>query len=48
MARLPLAEETDLDGFLKDMHDGASEADWSTRHVARVCAGTTTTRRSSS
>ena len=36
MARLPLAEETDLDGFLKDMHDGAGEGDWSTRHVARV------------
>src|SRR6201995_47524 len=36
MARLPLAEETDLDGFLKEMHDGAGEGDWSTRHVARV------------
>jgi alkylhydroperoxidase family enzyme len=36
MARLPLAEETDLDGFLKEMHDGAGDADWSTRHVARA------------
>jgi alkylhydroperoxidase family enzyme len=36
MARLPLAEENDLDGFLKEMHDGAAEGDWSTRHVARA------------
>src|SRR3978361_1722132 len=36
MARLPLAEETDLDGFVKELHDGAGEGDWSTRHVARV------------
>jgi alkylhydroperoxidase family enzyme len=36
MARIPLAEETDLDGFLKEMHDGAAEGDWATQHVARV------------
>jgi alkylhydroperoxidase family enzyme len=36
MARVPLAEEDALDGFLKEMHDGAKEGDWATRHVARV------------
>jgi alkylhydroperoxidase family enzyme len=36
MARIPLAEETDLDGFIKEMHDGAAEGDWATQHVARV------------
>ena len=36
MARIPLAEETDLDGFLKEMHDGADTGDWATQHVARV------------
>jgi alkylhydroperoxidase family enzyme len=38
MARLPLAEETELDGFVKEMHDGADESDWATQHVARVFA----------
>jgi alkylhydroperoxidase family enzyme len=36
MARIPLAEETDLDGFLKEMHDDAAEGDWATQRVARV------------
>jgi alkylhydroperoxidase family enzyme len=36
MARIPLAEETEIDGFLKDMHDGADESDWATRRVARA------------
>jgi alkylhydroperoxidase family enzyme len=36
MARVPLADEAALDGFLKEMHDGAGEGDWATRHVARV------------
>jgi alkylhydroperoxidase family enzyme len=33
---MPLADEKEIDGFLKEMHDGAGEGDWSTRHVARV------------
>lgn len=36
MARLPLADEAELEGFVKEMHDGASEGDWATQHVARV------------
>lgn len=36
MARMPLADETELDGFVKEMHDGAAEGDWATQHVARV------------
>ncbi len=36
MARIPLAEEADLDGFLKEMHDGAAEEDWATQRVARA------------
>jgi alkylhydroperoxidase family enzyme len=36
MARIPLAQEHELEGFLKEMHDGAEEGDWATRHVARV------------
>lgn len=36
MARLPLADETALEGFVKEMHDGAAEEDWATQHVARV------------
>lgn len=36
MARIPLADETGLDGYLKELHDGAGERDWSTRHVARA------------
>ena len=38
MARLPLTEPEQLPGYLRDLHDGAAEADWSTRHVARVFA----------
>lgn len=36
MARIPLAEETELDGFVKELHDGAEQGDWATQHVARV------------
>lgn len=36
MARIPLAEETELDGYLKELHDGAAESDWATQHVARA------------
>jgi alkylhydroperoxidase family enzyme len=36
MARIPLADEAELDGFVKEMHDGADEGDWATQHVARV------------
>ena len=38
MSRLPLAEPQDLPPFLKTMHDGAAETDWSTRHCARAFA----------
>ena len=38
MSRLPLADPQDLPPFLKSMHDGAGEDDWSTRHCARVFA----------
>lgn len=36
MARIPLAEENELEGFVKEMHDGADEGDWATQRVARV------------
>lgn len=36
MARIALADENTLGGFLKEMHDGASDGDWATQHVARV------------
>jgi alkylhydroperoxidase family enzyme len=36
MSRLPLPEPTELPSYLRDLHDGASEGDWSTRHVARA------------
>lgn len=36
MARIPLAEEAGMEGFLKEMHDGADEGDWATRRVARA------------
>lgn len=36
MARIPLAEEAAMEGFLKEMHDGADEDDWATRRVARA------------
>ena len=38
MSRLPLADPHDLPPFLKAMHDGAAEDDWSTRHCARAFA----------
>ena len=38
MSRLPLADPQDLPPFLKDMHDGAGDGDWSTRHCARAFA----------
>jgi alkylhydroperoxidase family enzyme len=38
MSRLPLVEPEDLTGFLHDLHEGASEDDWSTKHVARAFA----------
>ena len=38
MSRLPLADPQDLPPFLKTMHDGAGEDDWSTRHCARAFA----------
>ena len=38
MSRLPLADPQDLPPFLKSMHDGAGEDDWSTRHCARAFA----------
>ena len=36
MSRITLAEEAEMDGFLKEMHDGADEGDWATRRVARA------------
>ena len=38
MSRLPLVEEHELSGYVKELHDGAAAEDWSTRHVARVFA----------
>ena len=38
MSRLPLAEPDELTGYLNDLHDGAREEDWSTRHCARAFA----------
>lgn len=38
MSRVPLCDEHALDGFLREMHDGATESDWATRHVARAFA----------
>ena len=38
MSRLPLADPQDLPPFLKTLHDGAAENDWSTRHCARAFA----------
>jgi alkylhydroperoxidase family enzyme len=38
MSRVPLAEPEVLSTYLRDLHDGAREADWSTRHVARAFA----------
>jgi alkylhydroperoxidase family enzyme len=36
MARIPLADEAALEGFVKEMHDGAAEEDWATQRVARA------------
>jgi alkylhydroperoxidase family enzyme len=36
MARLPLPDPAELPVYLRDLHDGASDQDWSTRHVARA------------
>jgi AhpD family alkylhydroperoxidase len=36
MSRGPLAEPSELPGYLRDLHEGAREDDWSTRHVARA------------
>lgn len=38
MSRLPLAEPENLPPFLRELHDGARDGDWSTRHCARVFA----------
>lgn len=38
MSRLPLAEPQELPHTLRELHDGAADGDWSTRHVARVFA----------
>mgnify|MGYP000536512192 CR=1 FL=1 len=38
MSRLPLTEPDALPGYLRDLHDGARDDDWSTQHVARAFA----------
>lgn len=38
MSRVTLVEPDTLDPFLQDLHTGASEHDWSTRHTARAFA----------
>jgi alkylhydroperoxidase family enzyme len=38
MARLELTEPEQLSPYLRELHDGAAEDDWSTRHVARAFA----------
>jgi len=38
MSRLPLVEPEQLPSYLRELHDGAAEGDWSTRHVARAFA----------
>lgn len=38
MSRVPLAEPEALSPYLRDLHDSASESDWSTRHAARAFA----------
>ena len=38
MSRIPLPEPQELPPYLRDLHDGASEYDWSTRHCARAFA----------
>lgn len=36
MSRLPLTEPKGLPPFLRELHDGASEQDWSTKRTARA------------
>jgi alkylhydroperoxidase family enzyme len=38
MSRIPLPEPEGLPPFLKELHDGAPEHDWSTRNTARAFA----------
>ena len=38
MSRLPLTEPEELRGYLSELHDGAADEDWSSRHVARAFA----------
>lgn len=38
MSRLPLTEPENLTGYLRELHEGARDDDWSTRHVARAFA----------
>jgi alkylhydroperoxidase family enzyme len=38
MSRLPLTEPEKLPPYLRELHDGAAEPDWSTRHLARAFA----------
>jgi alkylhydroperoxidase family enzyme len=38
MSRLPLTDPEQLPPYLRELHDGAAERDWSTRHVARAFA----------
>lgn len=38
MARVSLKEPEALEGFVSELHEGAAEQDWSTRHVARAFA----------
>jgi hypothetical protein len=36
MSRVELPEPSSLPPYLRSLHDGARDGDWSTRHVARV------------
>jgi alkylhydroperoxidase family enzyme len=38
MSRIPLPDPSTLSPFLRGLHDGARQNDWSTRHVARAFA----------
>ncbi len=38
MSRLPLTEPEELSGYVRELHDGVPEDDWSSRHVARAFA----------
>jgi hypothetical protein len=38
MSRIAMPEPEELPGYLRALHDGASERDWSTRHCARAFA----------